>query len=162
MVIGLCSRITEIVNESNAQITLEARWADSNPVAVTVQNLHKSVTIGPGEQKDVFFGDFDNEANRYRDMVRWFTVGGVTKTIQLGEIRDHARILVNYDGAAITYNLVGGNMIGRIGYFPLISIPFSSSLIFLANTFNCCVRLLVFLLKKKFIIYFIYQSGLAE
>lgn len=160
MVIGPCSRVTEIINESNVEITLEARWADSYPVAVNVQNLHKSVTIGPDEHKDVFFGDFHNEANRYRGMVRWFIVGGVTKTITVGEIRDHAQIRVNYDGAAITYNLVGGNMIGRIRYFPLISIPFSSSLIFLANTFNCCVRLLVFLLK--FIIYFIYHSGLAE
>lgn len=162
MVIGLCSRITEIINESNVKITLEARWADSKPVAVNVQNLHKSVTIGPREHKDVFFVDFHNEANRYRDMVRWFRVGDVTKTIQPGEIRDRAKIRVNYDGTAITYNRVEGNMIGRIGYFPLISIPFSSSLIFLANTFNCCVRLLVFLLKKKFIIHFIYLSGLAE
>ena len=162
MVIGLCSRITEIINESNVKITLEARWADSKPVTVNVQNLHKSVTIGPREHKDVFFGDFHNEANRYRDMVRWFRVGDVTKTIQPGEIRDRAKIRVNYDGTAITYNRVEGNMIGRIGYFPLISNPFSSSLIFLANIFNCCVRLLVFLLKKKFIIYFIYLSGLAE
>ncbi|KAK9985071.1 hypothetical protein SO802_034596 [Lithocarpus litseifolius] len=102
-----CSRNTKIVNESNVPIRLEATW-------YPVRTLRNSVTIPPREHKFVCYRDFDKEGNRYRFVDIRFIAGNAFVNVLISDIRDHAKIVLNFDGN-ITFNPIRGSVIRRIG-----------------------------------------------
>lgn len=131
----LCSRNTKIINERNEKMIVEVT---QNPGGF----VDKSLTIPPGGHKYICYSDFHVGSNPDRVIDVRFYVGSATKTVSPSEIRDHGKLVLNYqdDTGTVTVTFIKGKLIPRIGYssipFLVLSVCFVVIIISLNRSFH--------------------------
>uniref|UniRef100_A0A2N9G4V3 Uncharacterized protein n=1 Tax=Fagus sylvatica TaxID=28930 RepID=A0A2N9G4V3_FAGSY len=83
--------------------------------------VDKSLSIPPGGHQYICYSDFHIGSNPDRVIDVRFYVGSATKTVSPSEIRDHGKLVLNYQDdtgtGTVTVTFIKGKLIPRIGLF---------------------------------------------
>ncbi|KAM4070923.1 hypothetical protein ACJW30_11G022700 [Castanea mollissima] len=108
---SLCSRNTEVINESNETMVVKVIWDPGNSEDKDLERI-----IPAGGHKYMCYNDIGIENNRYRDVTVRVYVGDEQKLqTSASTIRNSGKIVLRYSNGTVTPTYIDMNMVARIG-----------------------------------------------